>query len=126
MNNVLKYLISGIFIWIICFGIGFIAFPLHESQLLLFKTIMILSSIFVGMVFLSKTFTKINNNYIQEGMLLGFIWFFINIGLDLIVLVGMFKSQIREYFIGTGLRYIAMPIMSIGIGNILEKNRVIV
>jgi len=39
---------------------------------------------------------------------------------DLIVLVGLFQNPVSEYFIGTGLRYLNIPVMSIGVGLILN------
>ncbi len=121
MKKIFKIIVLGLLIWLICFIIGFIAWPLHESQFMLFKSIMVVSSSIVGILFLSYYFNKIEAKYLNEGILIGIIWFAVNIIMDLIVLVGLLKTPIADYLISPGIAYLTIPIMSIGIGSILNK-----
>ena len=123
MNKTLQIFVWGIILWLILFVIGFAIWPLHESQQLLFKTIMIVSGSLVGMIMLSYYFKRIEDNFVSEGIKVGVIWLAVNILLDLAVLVGLFQSPIGEYFTGTGLRYLNIPIMCIGIGIILKNSK---
>ena len=107
-------------VWLILFIIGFLIFPLHQTQILLFKTIMVITGALVGIALLVLYYRKIENNFVSEGILVGVIWLTVNIVLDLIVLVGLFQNPVSEYFIGTGLRYLNIPVMSIGVGLILN------
>lgn len=123
MKNLLRIVFLGFLVWLICFIIGFIIWHLHESQFMLFKSIMIVSSTIVGIVLLAYYFKKVNANYVKEGIVVGIIWFVMNIVLDLIVLVGLFKTPILDYLISPGIGYLNMPVMSIGIGWILSGKK---
>lgn len=120
MKRILKILLFGFLVWLILFIIGFLIFPLHQTQILLFKTIMVVTGALVGMAMLVFYYRKIESNFVSEGIWIGVIWLTVNIVLDLIVLVGLFNNPVSEYFIGTGLRYLNIPVMSIGVGLILN------
>jgi hypothetical protein len=124
MKRILKILFFGFLVWLILFIIGFLIFPLHQTQILLFKTIMVVTGALVGMSMLVFYYRKVESNFVSEGILVGVIWLTVNIVLDLIVLVGLFQNPVSEYFIGTGLRYLNIPVMSIGVGLIL-KGRIV-
>ena len=119
--NLTKIVIFGILLWVICFLAGFFVWPLHQSHFLLFKSIMIVCSTLIGVILLVYIYKNFKTDFIKVGVTIGILWFVINILLDLIVLVGVLKNPIGEYFIGTGLRYLNIPIISIGIGWILSK-----
>jgi hypothetical protein len=123
MKKLLKIVFLGFLVWLICFIIGFIVWPLHESNFMLFKSIMIVSSTIVGILLLAFYFKKISANYIKEGIVVGITWFVVNIVLDLIVLVGILKSPLVEYLISPGIGYLNIPVMSIGIGYILSRKK---
>jgi hypothetical protein len=123
MNNFLKIVFLGFLLWLICFIIGFIVWPLHDSNFMLFKSIMIVSSTIVGILLLAYYFKKISVHYIKEGIVVGIIWFVVNIVLDLIVLVGILKSPLVEYLISPGIGYLNIPVISIGIGYILSRKK---
>ncbi len=121
MKRILKILLFGSLVWLILFIIGFLIFPLYQSQNLLFKTIMVIAGALVGMGMLILYYRKVESNFTLEGIWVGVIWLAVNIILDLIVLVGIFENPLGEYFIGTGLRYLNIPVMSIGVGLILDS-----
>ncbi len=123
MKKNVKILLWGILLWLVLFIVGFIIYPLHDTNFLLFKTIMVVSSCLVGMIMLALYFKKVENNFVSEGIAIGIIWLAVNLLLDLIVLVGLFKTPVGEYFIGIGLRYLNIPIISIGIGKILSYRK---
>lgn len=120
MNKIVKILLFGFLTWLIPFVIGVLIFPLQSSMISLFKSIMIITGAITGVFLIVKYFQKINDNYLKEGITIGIIWFIINIILDLIVLVGLFKTPILDYILDTGIRYLMIPIMTIGFGHILE------
>lgn len=124
MNKLLKQLLFGFLTWLIPFVFSFLIWPLHDSMLSLFKSIMIVSGAITGVVFIVIYFKKISSGYLRDGITIGFIWLAINIILDLIVLVGLFKTPTKDYFIDIGIRYLMIPAITIGFGYILEfKNR---
>ena len=121
MNRILKQILFGALVWLIPFLFSFLVWPLHTSMLSLFKTIMIICLTITVVFFIIIYFKKESSNYFMDGIILGIIWFVINIIFDLIVIVVLFKTPIVDYFIETGLRYLMMPIMSFGFGYILSK-----
>ncbi|MFC1568692.1 hypothetical protein ACFL4L_00525 [bacterium] len=120
MKRSVKMMLYGFLIWLICFIIGFMVWPLYESQLMLYKTILIVCSVFVGMVFINLYFKTVTDKYVSESISLALVWLMMNWVLDLIFLVGLFKTPIGEYFISVGLRYLNIPIIVIGVGMLLE------
>ncbi len=125
MNKYLKIIGFGILLWIIPFFAGFPFFD-PETGLLIsetfFKTIMIITGSLVSVFLAAKYFQGIKKNYVHEGIVLGFSWLAINWAFDLVMVqIGFFPMTITAYFTDIGLRYLAMPIYTIGIGYILEK-----
>jgi hypothetical protein len=123
MKKFLKVAFLGFLVWLICFIIGFIVWPLHESHFMFFKSIMVVSSTIVGILLLAHHFRGISSNFVKEGIVVGVIWFVVNIVLDLIVLVGILKTPLVEYLISPGIGYLNMPVISIGIGYILSRKK---
>jgi len=124
MNKIFRNILYGFLVWLIPFVIS-IFFYSREGTLsidiFVFKTIMIVVGSIVGAIFLVSYFKKISGDYLKEGIILGVVWFGINIVLDLIILVPMSKIGIWDYFVQTGLRYLSIPAMSIAIGSALGR-----
>jgi len=121
MKKYLKIILFGTLIWLICFIIGMLVWSLHESQFMLFKSIMVVSSTLVGILFIYFYFKRINDDYLHEGLLIGIVWFIVNIILDLLVLVLLLKSPLVEYLISPGIGYLNIPIICTGMGYILDR-----
>jgi len=123
MKSIKKNVFFGILVWIIPFVISF-AFYSPSGELtidkILFKTIMIIIGIFIGVFLIVKYFKLVENNFLKEGILLGISWLLINWVLDFIVLIPMAKISYTTYFAETGLRYFTFPIISIGIAYLLK------
>ncbi|MCP4648253.1 MAG: hypothetical protein GY852_11075, partial [bacterium] len=87
-----------------------------------FKTIMIVVGALVGVVLAVKYFQGIKRDYLKEGVLLGVAWFVINILIDLaMVYSGFFPMTVGQYFTDIGLRYLSIPIYTIGMAYIISK-----
>lgn len=84
---------------------------------------MIIVGSITGAILLVSYFKKVNEDYLREGILVGVIWFCINILLDLVVLIPMSKMPIPDYFTQIGLRYLVMPAMSIAVGAALANKK---
>ncbi|HDQ45828.1 MAG TPA: hypothetical protein ENN17_10090 [bacterium] len=121
MKNTVKMWLYGSLIWVIGFAAGCAMWPIHSTHQLLFKSVMIVVMTFVGMIFIRLYFESVPSRYKREGIRIGLVWLFLNLALDLVVLVGLFKSGLREYLIGVGLRYLMIPILTTGVGIILDQ-----
>jgi uncharacterized membrane protein YpjA len=62
-------------------------------------------------------------HYFKEGIIIGITWFGINILLDLLVLIPMSGMSIADYFAQIGIRYLAIPAISIAVGTALENKK---
>jgi hypothetical protein len=124
MKKYLKIALYGFIAWLVPFVSAFF-FYTREGKLnidiFLFKTIMIVVGSVTGAFLLVSYFKEINLDYLKEGILVGVIWFCLNILLDLVVLIPMSHMPISDYFTQIGLRYLAMPAMSIAVGTALAN-----
>lgn len=126
MNKYLKIVIFGFLAWLIPF-VSALFFYTSEGEptidIFLFKSIMIIVGSITAAVLLVYYFKKIDADYMKEGILVGVIWYIINILLDLVILVPMSGMSIADYFAQIGLRYIMIPVMSITVGTALSNKK---
>jgi hypothetical protein len=126
MKKYLKISLYGFIAWLIPFVSAFF-FYTREGKLnidiFLFKTIMIIVGSVTGAILLVSYFRKINADYLKEGILVGIIWFCVNIVLDLLILIPMSGMAIPDYFTQIGLRYLMMPAMSIAVGAAIANKK---
>lgn len=126
MKKQLKIALYGFIAWLVPFISAFFFYTRDGKlniDIFLFKTIMIIVGFITGAILLVSYFKKVNENYLKEGILVGIIWFSVSILLDLLVLIPMSGMSISNYFTQIGLRYLAMPAMSIAIGASLANNK---
>lgn len=117
-------LVRGFLTWLIPFIVSFFFFTPNGTPLIditFFKSIMTVLGCLVGVLLLIQSFTKIKTNYLKESIKIGLIWFLMNIVLDLIFLLPLGKLTLMDYITQIGIRYINIPIISIGMGY-LAKN----
>jgi len=122
-----KLFIYGFLTWLIPFLFSF-AFVGPGGEMWIeetfFKTIMVVTGALVGTFYLVRYFRGVTANHMKVGLMVGLIWFAINIILDLIlVLVGFFPYTVVIYFTDIGLRYLALPIFAYGMGAALEHKK---
>ena len=127
MKKYLKNILYGFLAWLIPFVSSFF-FYTKEGKLTIdvffFKSIMIVVGSISAAFLLISYFKKINTNYFKEGIVVGLVWFGINILLDLLILIPMSGMSIADYFTQIGLRYLVIPAMCITVGTSLsDKNK---
>ena len=126
-KKVLVILLYGFLLWLIPFIIA-VFFYSRDGQLLieifLFKSIMIVSGSITGSIFLILYFKKIIEKYFREGLMIGLIWLALSWILDFIILIPMSKMDIATYFTQIGLRYLIIPIFSMTIGFLMDRQKV--
>ena len=126
MNKYLKNILYGFLAWLIPFVASFF-FYTREGELtidiFLFKSIMIVIGSFSAAFLLVSYFKKIDADYFNEGIIVGFTWFGLNNILDILILIPMSGMSIADYFIQIGIRYLAIPAMSIAVGTALQNKK---
>jgi uncharacterized membrane protein YpjA len=126
MKMHLKNVLYGFLSWLIPFASS-VFFYTREGKLtidvFLFKSIMIVVGSVSAAFLLVSYFKSINNRYLRESIVVGLAWFGINIVLDLLVLIPMSGMTVSDYFAQIGLRYVAIPAMSIAVGAALANKK---
>ena len=128
MNKFLKIIFFGILAWLIPFLISVLFVDMEGNFIIpqtFFKSIMIVVGSLVAVMLAVKYYKNIKNDFVQEGIILGIIWFIISITLDLVmVFSNFFQMTVLEYFTDIGLRYLCIPIFTIGLGYALNQKKV--
>jgi hypothetical protein len=89
---------------------------------MLFKSLMVVISSLVGIVLSYFYFKVINRNFVREGVSIGLVWIVINWVLDaVLVMSGFFQMSMGEYVNSIGVRYLSIPVYTIGIGFMLQN-----
>ena len=124
MNKYLKIVFFGFLVWLIPF-IASLFFYTSGGKLIidifLFKAIMLVVGSISGAVLLVYYFKKVHTDYFKEGIIVGLLWFVVNILLDLVILVPMSGMSIVDYFTRIGIGYFVIPVMCITVGTALAN-----
>ncbi len=125
MNKYFRNVLYGFLVWLIPFVASFFFYSKEglTIDIFLFKSIMIVVGSISAAILLVLYFKKISIAYLKEGIIVGIAWFGINILLDLLILIPMSGMSIADYFTQIGIRYLAMPAMSILVGKALENKK---
>jgi hypothetical protein len=127
VNKFLKIIFFGILAWLIPFLVSVLFVDMEGNFIIpqtFFKSIMIVVGSLVAVMLAVKYYKNIKNDFIQEGIILGIIWFIISIALDLVmVFSNFFQMTVLEYFTDIGLRYLCIPIFTIGLGYALNQKK---
>jgi uncharacterized membrane protein YpjA len=126
MNKYLKNILYGFLAWLIPFVASFFFYTREREltiDIFLFKSIMIVVGSFCAAFLLVSYFKKIDADYFNEGIIVGFTWFGLNNILDILILIPMSGMSIADYFIQIGIRYLAIPAMSIAVGTALQNKK---
>lgn len=121
---IVKNILLGFLSWLIPFAISFLFYkPGGELSIpyATFKSSIMVIGVISGCYLLYRYFSLIKNNFIIQGFAVGISWFVINIILDSIVLIPIMKTTFTDYFMSIGLSYIAIPVISITMGFLLDK-----
>jgi hypothetical protein len=107
----------GFLIWLVAFVVAFLIFPLRESARPLFESIMPVVVTTATVVFAVLYYRRVRADYIREGILLGCLWFAINVLIDLpLMLTDPIGMSLGEYWADVGLTYLIIPAVTVGIG----------
>jgi hypothetical protein len=122
VEKYLKIVLYGCLLWLVAFLVSVALSPIRETQRALFESIMpvviALGTVFFSIIYLRKR----EVDFLQEGVLLGVIWFALNIGLDLpLFLRGPMAMPLSEYVKDIGLTYLIIPVITVGFGYLLEN-----
>lgn len=111
----------ALILWVIPYVTAIPMMPLMQTDLVLFKTIMIVESSILAAILAAMYFEGVKKNYLEEGIMLGVIWIVINWILDFVGLLPFSKMPLDRYFLEIGLRYTVGLSLTVSIGYVLSR-----
>ncbi len=124
MTQPFRALLYGIISWAVplAISIGFVdQTGQFRTDIRLFKSVMFGTATATAAVLLVSYFRRVSSGYLREGLLLGLLWLTINLVLDVAVLVPMTGMSLREYAVQIGFGYLAIPVITLLVGKVLEQ-----
>jgi hypothetical protein len=117
--------VLGLVSWFLPFAVSFL-FVDRTGQFLipqpLFKSLMVVVFGGLGTALLVVAFRKLEPSA-RSGLALGCYWLFVNLALDLVILLPLIGMPTLAYVYDIGLRYLLIPIISAAIGMVAERER---
>jgi len=124
VNKNLKIILFGFLVWLIPFLVAFVIFPLRTSMRPLFESIMPLTLTIVVIILAYYYLKNIEVDFVKEGVIIGIVWFIIDIAIDLVMFLPASPMQMSfaDYMMDIGLTYVMIPVITIGMGY-MAKNK---
>ena len=117
MRAPVRALVVGIFLWAIVFAAALLIFPLHASERPFFESIMPVVLTVGTVVAASLYFRRVEGGHLREGLLLGGMWFLVQILLDSLMFSrGPMQMSAADYVKDIGLTYLIIPTVTVGFG----------
>jgi hypothetical protein len=116
----LKKIGFGVIVWAIPFLVAIPLMPLMQNDPTFFKTIMIVVGAASGAALAAFHFTRVEHDFLREGLLLGAIWIVVCWILDFAILLPLAGYSPGRYFLEIGLRYLAIVSSTVAIGYVLQ------
>ena len=117
-------ILYGIGIWAFTFVVAMFAFPLRESERPLFESIMPVALTLATTFASVRYFRSVKDRFVWIGFCLGLIFFAVNFLIDQAMFSwGPMKMNFLDYLKDIGVTYLLIPIIPLGFGFLLEKNR---
>jgi hypothetical protein len=117
----LKKIGYGLILWVIPYVTAIPLMGLMKTDLIFFKTIMVVEGALVGGILSALYFQGVRGGFLREGVITSVVWMFVNWGLDLVALLPFTGHTIPRYFIEIGALYVAMAAPLVAIGYVLEQ-----
>ena len=122
MKNTRILLLYGFLLWLIPFVIAIGIFTVRESNRPLFESIMPVVLCLGAVVLSIAYFTRVENDLVRAGLIAGTVWLVMSVSLDLLLFMwGPMRMTLGAYMADIGLTYLIFPIVTTGMGWVLER-----
>lgn len=111
----------GLMLWVIPYVTAIPLLSLMKSDLIFFKTIMMLEGALVGAVLTARYFFEVKGGFVSEGLRLAAVWILVGWLMDFVALLPFAELTLSRYFIEIGLRYLAIVAPTVAVGFVLER-----
>lgn len=125
MHSLKKSILFGFLVWLLPFIVAFLIFPIHESNRPLFESIMplVITISVVGFSYLY--FKSVDKNIKREGAKLGVVFLLISLVIDLIMFMlnSPMHMSLSNYIADIGLTYLMIPIITVGMAYVIDREK---
>lgn len=144
MKKSVYLLLSGFLVWLIPFAVSIGVFSYKQAGSPLFETVMAVTITLIGTVFTVSYLRKIRWGFLKEGFVIGMVFMLMSIGLDMLLFIWgpmtmtfagyvfnnplvlhvhelPMRMALLDYVLDVGITYAVYPVISVGMGYILEK-----
>lgn len=123
LKSIKAILLYGFLIWLIPFMVSVLIFPIHDSNRALFESIMPVTITIAVLFFSMLYFKKLEKDYLNEGIMMGIIWFVISIAIDLFMFLPESPMQMTfaEYMMDIGITYVIILVIPVSVGYMMEQ-----
>lgn len=122
MRSLKMTIVLGFLLWLAPFIVSLVISPIRSSDRAFFETIMPVVITMAVIAFSYLYFQDVKSGYLKEGMAIGAIWLIISLAFDLLMFSwGPMAMGFTDYMKDIGLTYLIYPIVTTGIGYLLEK-----
>jgi len=123
MKSIKRAVVYGLAVWVIPFAVAIMIFPIRISDRALFESIMPVVVTLCTVSFSIVYLRNVQRSPLTEGIMLGLVWFVINVGLDLLMFMpeGPMRMTLADYMKDIGLTYLIIPTITAGFGYLAEK-----
>ena len=125
MKSFKKAILYGFLIWLIVFATAFLIFPIHETNRIFFESIMPVILSIATSFFTFKYLSKVESNFIKEGLYFGIMVTVINWILDAALMLSPSPMQMTlpEYLFDIGFTYFMILPITLGFGFIVAHTK---
>ncbi|OGY79762.1 MAG: hypothetical protein A3B74_01825 [Candidatus Kerfeldbacteria bacterium RIFCSPHIGHO2_02_FULL_42_14] len=125
MHSLKKSILLGFLVWLLPFVVAFLIYPIHESHRPIFESIMPLVITISAIIFTYLYFKNVDKNVKAEGAKLGIIFLLISLIIDLIMFMpnSPMHMSLLDYVTDIGLTYLMIPVITIGIGFSIDREK---
>ena len=125
MHSLKKSILFGFLVWLLPFIVAFLMYPIHQSKRPLFESIMPLVITISVVVFSYLYFKNIDKDVKAEGAKLGIVFLLISLIIDLIMFMpnSPMHMNLLDYINDIGLTYLMIPVITIGMGYAIGRER---
>jgi hypothetical protein len=123
MHRKIKIAGYGVVMWLIPFLVSLLIYPIKVFANPLFESIMPVI-ITITVVLLSAAYFKgMNENFFNEGIIIGLLWFLLSIIIDLLLFIPPSPMQMSfiNYMMDIGITYLIIPVITVGFGYIIQN-----
>jgi hypothetical protein len=123
MNKYGRILLFGFLVWLIPFLASFLVISLRETNRVFFESFMPVVLTLVIVYFCIMYFKNVKSDFVKESIIVGLIWFCLNIIIDLMLFLPESPMQMSfiDYMMDIGFVYLMIIIIPVGFGYFLQK-----